>query len=121
MCVSASAVLLIVHRTPVRGLELELLARAAFPATMPIINVSTPAEAFQVAERCQIAAAILEETPDLVAFATHASVGAADIVVGWVRNGVTSAATALGVRLNDPVTLADLADLARAVNEKRGS
>lgn len=121
MSANASAVVLIVHGTPVRSLELELLARAAFPATTPILSFSTPAEAYQAIERHDLAAVILEETADLIAFAAHAADNRPGLAVGWVRNGAKGPAPAPGVRLSEPVTQADLDALAHALNEKRGS
>jgi hypothetical protein len=116
-----AAVLLIVHRAPVRGLELELMAKGAFPIETPIVVVNTPAEAYQALDTFAVDVALLEETPDLIAFAAHADARLPGLVVGWVgKHG--QAAPPLGHRLNAPIVQADLAALAaQALHVKRGS
>lgn len=91
------------------------MARAAFPATTPIILASTPAEAYLALDAQPIAVALLEETPDFIAFAQHAARTWPNLVVGWMRNGATGPAPPIGERLNAPIVLADLSKLAARV------
>lgn len=112
--------LLIVHRAPVRGLELELMARAAFPLTMPIIAVGTPAEAYQALRTHTLTVALLEETSDMIAFARHAAQERPGLIVGWIRNGATGEPPPIGFRLQTPIVSADLAALAARLPREPG-
>lgn len=104
--------LLIAHGAPVRRLDLELMARRAFPATTPIALASTPAEAYIALTAQPIAVALLEESLDFIAFAQHAARQRPGLVIGWVRDGAPGRPPLIGERLNSPIVLADLADLA---------
>jgi hypothetical protein len=64
-----------------------------------------------------IAVALLEEALVFIAFAQHAARQRRGLVISWVRDGAPGPPPLIGERLNSPIVLADLADLAARAQE----
>lgn len=107
------ATFLIAHRAPLIRLELELLARAALPATTPLLLATTLAEAYGALDTHMISVALLEEAPDFLAFAEQIARQQPGLIVGWSPNRALGTPPPIGERLQSPVVIADIVALAR--------